>query len=118
MRPIATFLTLLMAVLYSSSAMAVVDPYEVMQITPSEGEVTSLQHFTITFDGLPVVVNENAVPTLEKGGGATLEGSMRADETGTTVIIDFDVCSTAAGQYFLNSSGCSAFSGSYPSAVI
>lgn len=102
MKPIATFLTLLMAVLYSSSAMAVVDPYEVMQITPAEGEVTSLQHFTITFDGLPVVVNENAVPTLEKGGGATLEGSMRTDETGTTVIIDFDVCSTASGQYFLN----------------
>lgn len=102
MRPIATFLTLLMAVLYSSSAMAVVDPYEVMQITPGEGEVTSLQHFTITFDGLPVVVNENAVPTLEKGGGATLEGSMRADETGTTVIVDFDVCCTASGQYFLN----------------
>lgn len=102
MRPIATFLTLLMAVLYSSSAMAVVDPYEVMQITPGEGEVTSLQHFTITFDGLPVVVNENAVPTLEKGGGATLEGSMRADDAGTTVIVDFDVCCTASGQYFLN----------------
>ena len=92
----------MVAVLFSSSAFAVVDPYEVMEITPAEGEVTSLQHFTITFADLPVVVNENAVPTLEKGGGATLEGSMRVDSDGTTVLVDFDVCSTAPGHYYLN----------------
>ena len=73
MRQTLQLLFMLAAVLYGTSAYAVVDPYEVMQITPAEGVVTSLQHFTITFDGLPVVVNENAVPTLEKGGGATLE---------------------------------------------
>ena len=79
-----------MAVLYGTSAFAVVDPYEVMEITPAEGDVTSLQHFTITFADLPVVVNEEAIPTLRKGGGATYEGHMRADDAGTTVIIDFD----------------------------
>ena len=91
-----------MAVLFASSAMAVVDPYEALAVTPAEGTVESLQHFTITFDGLPVVVNETAIPTLQKGGGATYEGSMRADETGTAVLVDFDVCCTVSGQYFLN----------------
>ena len=102
MRQITKLLTLLMAVLYSSSAFAVVDPYEVLTITPAEGEVTSLQHFTITFDGLPVVVGEGAIPTLQKGGGATYEGTMSTDNAGTTVIVDFDVSCTASGQYFLN----------------
>ena len=102
MRQITKILTLLMAVLYSLSAFAVVDPYDVLTVTPAEGEVTSLQHFTITFDGLPVVVGEGAIPTLQKGGGATYEGTMRTDDAGTTVIVDFDVCCTASGQYFLN----------------
>ena len=102
MRQIARLLVLMMAVCYSSSAFAVVDPYQVMEITPAEGEVTSLQHFTITFADLPVVVNEQALPTLEKGGGETYEGSMRVDTDGTTVLVDFDVCCTASGQYFLN----------------
>lgn len=92
----------MMAVLCSSSAFAVVDPYEAMVITPAEGVVTSLQHFTITFADLPVEVNEQAIPTLDKGGGATYEGRMRACEDGTTVLVDFDVCCTASGQYFLN----------------
>ena len=90
------------AVLYGTSAFAVVDPYEVMQITPAEGVVDSLQHFTITFADLPVSVNESAVPTLQKGGGATDEGHMRLDADGTTVLVDFDKCYTASGQYFLN----------------
>jgi hypothetical protein len=102
MKQTLRLLVLMITVLYSASAFAVVDPYEVMEITPAEGEVTSLQHFTITFAGLPVVVNEQAIPTLQKGGGATYEGSMRADEAGTSVIVDFDVCCTASGQYFLN----------------
>ena len=102
MKRIAQLLTVLMTVLYSSSAFAVVDPYEVMQITPAEGEVTSLQHFTITFDGLPVVVSDGAVPTLQKGGGATYEGTMKTDDTGTTVIIDFKDSYTASGDYYLN----------------
>ena len=92
----------MIAVLCSLSVFAAVDPYEAMVITPAEGEVTSLQHFTITFADLPVVVNEQAIPTLEKGGGATHEGSMRASEDGTTVLVDFDVCCTASGEYFLN----------------
>ena len=87
---------LLVVGLYSSTANAVVDPYEVMAVTPAEGTVDSLQHFTITFADLPVTVNESAVPTLEKGGGATIEGTMRADEDGKTVIIDFDECCTAS----------------------
>ena len=102
MRQTVRFLALMMAVLCSSSAFAVVDPYEAMVITPAEGVVTSLQHFTITFADLPVEVNEQAIPTLEKGGGVTYEGSMRASEGGTTVLVDFDVCCTASGQYFLN----------------
>ena len=93
---------ILMALFYSPLAHAVVDPYEVMEITPAEGNVTSLQHFTITFGGLPVVVTNGAVPTLEKGGGATYEGTMRVADDGTTVLVDFDVCCTASGQYFLN----------------
>ena len=95
----------MMAVIYGSSAMAVVDPYEVMQVTPAEGEVESLQHFTITFAELPVVVSEDAVPLLEKGGGATYEGRMQTDEAGTTVLIDFDVNCTASGHYFLHLPG-------------
>ena len=91
-----------MAVLCSTSAVAAVDPYEALEVTPAEGVVTSLQHFTITFAGLPVVVNEEAVPTLVKGGGATIEGTMRANADGTAVIVDFDVCSTASGLYYLN----------------
>ena len=79
-----------------------VDPYEALEITPAEGEVTSLQHFTIKFAGLPVEVNEEAVPTLEKGGGATYNGIMRASEDGTTVYIDFEENCTASGHYFLN----------------
>lgn len=102
MRQTVRFLALMIAVLCSSSAFAVVDPYEAMVITPAEGVVTSLQHFTITFADLPVEVNEQAIPTLEKGGGATYEGSMSASEDGTTVLVDFGVCCTASGQYFLN----------------
>lgn len=102
MRQTVRFLALMMAVLCSSSAFAVVDPYEAMVITPAEGVVTSLQHFTITFADLPVEVNEQAIPTLEKGGGATYEGRMSVDTDGTTVLVDFDVCCTASGQYFLN----------------
>ena len=93
---------LMVIALSSATAFAVVDPYEVMAVTPAEGTVESLQHFTITFADLPVTVNENAVPTLEKGGGATLKGTMRADEEGKTVIIDFDECCTASGHYYLN----------------
>ena len=83
-----------MAVLYGTSAFAVVDPYEALQITPAEGVVTSLQHFTITFADLPVVVNEDAVPTLQKGGGATLEGHMAADGDGKTVLLAEDDAAT------------------------
>ena len=102
MKRIAQLLTLLMAVLYCSSAFAAVDPYEVLACTPAEGVVTSLQHFAITFADLPVTVNEEAIPTLQKGGGATYEGHMKADEAGTTVLVDFDVTCTASGDYYLN----------------
>ena len=91
-----------MAVMYGTSAHAVVDPYEAMVITPAEGNVTSLQHFEITFGGLPVVVNESAIPTLQKGGGALLEGQMSRGSDGMTVLIDFDECCTASGDYYLN----------------
>ena len=91
-----------MAVLYCSSAFAAVDPYSALTVTPAEGIVTSLHNFTITFADLPVTVNESAIPTLQKGGGATYEGSMRAAEDGTTVLVDFDVTCTASGEYFLN----------------
>ena len=47
-----------------------------------------------------VVVNQQAIPTLEKGGGATVEGTLSAD--GNTVVVDFEECYTAPGQYFLN----------------
>ena len=103
MRRIVQFFTMLMMVVcYSATAYAVVDPYEVMQVTPAEGNVTSLQHFTITFADLPVRVAENAVPTLEKGGGATVEGTMRVGADGKTVIIDFEEAYTTPGHYFLN----------------
>ena len=105
MKRIAQLLAVLMAVLYTSSAFAVVDPYEALEVTPAEGVVENLQHFTITFAGLPVTVNEEAIPTLQKGGGATVEGHMRADEDGTTVVVDFDECFTVSGQYFLNLPG-------------
>lgn len=88
--------------LYCPSAIAVVDPYEAMVITPAEGEVDSLQHFTITFADLPVTVNEDAIPTLLKGGGATIEGTMHAGDDGKSVLIDFEECCTASGHYYLN----------------
>ena len=93
---------MLMAVLYGSTALAAVDPYETMQITPAEGTVTSLQHFTITFADMPVVVSDNATPTLQKGGGVTLEGHMSLSADGKTVFSDFDENSTAPGDYYLN----------------
>ena len=101
-RSVQLFAMLIMAVCYSTTALAVVDPYDAMQITPAEGDVTSLQHFTITFGDLPVTVKDNAVPTLEKGGGGTIEGTMRADADGKTVLIDFEECVTTPGHYFLN----------------
>ena len=55
-----------MALFTSMSAFAAVNPYDALEVTPNEGEVTSLQHFVITFADLPVVVNQNAIPTLEK----------------------------------------------------
>ena len=102
MKSTLRLLSFLLAISCSVPALAVVDPYEVLEITPAEGTVTSLQNFVITFGDLPVVVNENAVPTLEKGGGATHQGTMRAAEDGKTVLVDFEVCCTASGQYFLN----------------
>ncbi|MBQ9556566.1 MAG: dockerin type I repeat-containing protein [Muribaculaceae bacterium] len=102
MRQIIQVFTLLMAVFYSTSAFAVVDPYTAMVITPAEGSVTSLQNFTITFDGLPVAVNENAIPTLDKGANMSQAGHMRADADGKTVIVEFPDCWTDPAQYFLN----------------
>ena len=102
MKQTLRFLSLLMAVFFSSSVFAAVDPYEAMEITPAEGVVTSLQNFTITFAGLPVTVDATAIPTLKKGGGATYEGRMSVAEDGTTLLVDFDVCCTASGRYYLN----------------
>lgn len=102
MRQSVRFLALSMAILYCASAVAVVDPYEVMQVTPAEGSVTCLQHFTITFGDLPVVVTPGAVPSLQKGGGGSYDGSMMANDEGTAVLVDFQECYTAPGQYFLN----------------
>ena len=90
-----------MAMLTSSLAWAL-DPLDVMEITPAEGTITSLQSFTITFGDLTVVVNEDAIPTLQKGGGATYDGGMMADDEGTTVFVDFEERLTEAGQYTLN----------------
>jgi len=42
-----------MAFFYCTPCVAAVDPLDVMEITPAEGTVTSLQSFTITF-GDPV----------------------------------------------------------------
>ena len=102
MKQSVQLLLLLAAVLCSSSVFAAVDPYDALTITPAEGIVTSLHNFTITFADLPVTVNEDAIPTLEKGGGATYEGRMLADADGKTVLVDFDVTCTASGEYFLN----------------
>ena len=93
---------ILMALFCSLSAQAAVSPYDALTVTPAEGNVTSLQHFTITFQDMSVVVAPNSIPTLEKGGGATVEGTMRADADGKTVIIDFEECFTVPGNYFLN----------------
>ena len=102
MRKTLLFLAVLMAALYGTSAYAAVDPYEVVASFPAEGEVDSLQHFIITFGDLPVTVDQNAVPTLRKGGGATVEGQMSQGADGKSVIIDFDECFTASGDYFLD----------------
>ena len=91
-----------MALVCGSSAWAAVDPYEALEVTPAEGNVTSLQHFTITFADMSVVVNENSIPTLEKGGGGTIEGTISAGADGKSVLIDFDECVTTPGHYFLN----------------
>ena len=85
----------------------VVDPLEVMVCDPAEGPVESLQSFTITFGDMPVVVKEDSIPTLEKGGGATVPGRMRAGADGTSVIVEFDENFTLSGQYYLNLPGWS-----------
>lgn len=98
----------MMAVLWGFIALGqAVDPMEVMVITPAEGSVESLQHFSITFGDLPVVVREDSIPTLTKGGGATYSGHMKASDDGKTVLIDFDENITAPGQYYLNLPGWS-----------
>ena len=102
MRKIVQLVAVLMAISYSSVAIAAVDPLDVMEITPAEGNVTSLQSFTITFGDLAVVVNEDAIPTLVKGGGDVLDGGMMADDEGTTVFVDFEERCTQPGQYVLN----------------
>ena len=102
MKRTVQLVAILMALFTSMSAFAAVNPYDVLEVTPNEGEVTSLQHFVITIADLPVVVNQNAIPTLEKGGGATYEGTMRAGDDGKSVLVDFDVCCTASGEYYLN----------------
>jgi hypothetical protein len=102
MKRTVQLVAILMALFTSMSSFAAVNPYDALEVTPNEGEVTSLQHFVITFADLPVVVNQNAIPTLEKGGGATYEGTMRAGDDGKSVLVDFDVCCTASGEYFLN----------------
>lgn len=108
-------LLLLLAVVARVPAMAqVVDPLEVMACDPAEGPVESLQSFTITFGDLPVVVQEDSIPTLEKGGGTTIAGRMRAGEDGTSVIVEFDECLTLSGQYYLNLPGASIIVRSQP----
>lgn len=103
MRQKVHLLAILMAMLFSTSALAqVVDPMEAMVITPAEGTVTSLHNFTITFAGLPVVVRQDSIPTLMKGGGGTASGRMRAGDDGTSVLVYFDQTFTDPGQYFLN----------------
>lgn len=99
-------LLLLLALCIGPRAMAqAVDPLEVMQSIPAEGPVESLQQFIITFGDLPVIVNQDSVPTLSKGGGATMPGHMRAGDDGKSVIVDFDETFTASGRYFLNLPG-------------
>ena len=102
MRKTVLLFAVLMTTLYCSWAQAAGDPYEEMVITPAEGTVESLQHFTITFPDMSVAVNESAVPTLQKGGGITIEGHMSLDADGATVHVDFDECLTASGEYYLN----------------
>ena len=101
-KSVQLFLTMLVAVMCSATVHAAIDPYEALRVTPAEGTVTSLQHFTITFSDLPVTVNEAAVPTLEKGGGGTIEGRITGASDGKTVQIDFDESCTASGDYFLH----------------
>ena len=96
------FLVLLVALVCGTSAWSAVDPYSALTVTPAEGNVESLQHFTITFADMSVVVNENSIPTLEKGGGGTIEGTISAGADGKSVLIDFDECVTTPGHYFLN----------------
>ena len=96
------FAVLIMAVCYSAVALAAVSPYDALQVTPAEGNVTSLQHFTITFADMSVIVRDGAIPTLEKGGGGTVAGTMRAGDDGKSVLIDFEECFTVPGHYFLN----------------
>ena len=91
-----------MAIFYWSPSVAAVDPLDVMEITPAEGTVTSLQSFTITFGDLSVEVNVDAIPTLVKIGGDTHDGGMMADDEGTTVFIDFEERCTESGRYTLN----------------
>lgn len=91
-----------MALVCGTSAWSAVDPYSALTVTPAEGNVESLQHFTITFADMSVVVNENSIPTLEKGGGGTIEGTISAGADGKSVLIDFDECVTTPGHYFLN----------------
>ena len=69
---------------------------DLIEITPAEGEVTSLQNFQITFGGEVVTVNEDLFPTLDGQ-----DGGIAVSEDGKTVSIDFEEAVTEAGNYVL-----------------
>ena len=90
-------------VTYNSSR-ADVNIMDYIAITPTEGEVESLQSFVITFGGYAVTVNEDAVPTL-----GDMDGGIMADDEGTTVFVDFEESITEPGNYELKIPGNTIF---------
>lgn len=80
-----------------------VDPMEVINITPAEGEVESLENFTITFTGISgITVNEDALVTLTKEGSEEVVDGGLMCEDGTNVEVGLMDRVSAYGKYTLN----------------
>ena len=80
-----------------------VDPMSVISITPAEGEVESLENFTISFTGITgITVNEDALVTLTKEGSEDVVDGGLMCEDGTNVEVGLMDRVSAYGKYTLN----------------
>ncbi len=80
-----------------------IDPMQVLNITPAEGEVEVLENFTITFTGFSgITVKEDAQVTLTKEGSEEVVDGGLMCEDGTNIEVGLMDRVSAYGKYTLN----------------